>query len=173
MAQTFNYFTGCIDDWKIDLIHHRARLQGFRPDEMPDVEQDIALEIVNFQHDPAKGGSEKTALTALIDRRLTMIIRCRVRRQKRQAKYYELNERPEASCDIRDAHRDDDMTMDVGEALSALDERSQVVCAELAQGTSRLAIAKRLQVSRYEVDRIIDVIRNRFTAAGLQAWLVN
>ena len=173
MPTTANPYAGCINDWKIDLIHHRARLQGFRPHEFPDVEQDLASEIVSFRFDPNRGCSEKTALTALIDRRLTMLIRARARRHKRQAKHYAQHEHIEATCDMQDAHRLDDIAMDVHEAVAALDTRAQVVCVELASGTSRLAIARRLAVSRYELDRTIDAIRAHFAARGLQAWLAH
>ena len=166
-----NHFAGCIDDWIIDLVHHRARMRGFRADEMPDVEQDLAPEIATFTYDPAKGASRKTALTALIDRRLAMLLRARARRHKRQTVYYALHVRDESSDDHADAHRADDLAMDLQQAIAGLDARERLVCEALLVGTSRLAIARQLQVGRHEVDCIINRIRDQFTATGLQAWL--
>ncbi|MFW6042007.1 MAG: hypothetical protein ACOC8M_03310, partial [Guyparkeria sp.] len=75
-------YDGVIEQWKVDLITHRAKLQGFRPHELPDALQEAVLVVLEFEYDPnhANGATERTALVPIIDNRL--------RKMKRSATRY-------------------------------------------------------------------------------------
>ncbi len=47
-------YDGIIDQWKVDLIIHRAKLLGFRQHEIPDALQEIVLVVIKFEYDPNK-----------------------------------------------------------------------------------------------------------------------
>ena len=41
-------YEGLVERWKVDLISERARRMGFRPDEIPDVQQQIIMEVLQL-----------------------------------------------------------------------------------------------------------------------------
>jgi len=167
-----NTYSGLIDDWKIALIDQRARLRGFRFDELPEVRQDIVSELYRFQFDPTRGASERTALISWIDRSLLMLLRTRARRQAHEVLAPQFVDEEGVVDDRVDPHREQDLRHDLAPVLASLEPVEREVCAGLAQGDSLRALSETLRLSRYEIGRIIDSLRVRFTAAGLRAWVV-
>ncbi len=57
-------YDGLVERWIVDLIAARARRMGFRTGEIPDIQQQIILEVMAFRFDADKsnGAKESTAL---------------------------------------------------------------------------------------------------------------
>lgn len=72
-------YRGVLARWKVELIAKRARRMGFRADEIPDIQQQIVVDLLAFQFDRANGAKESTALQALIDNQLKKICRSTAR----------------------------------------------------------------------------------------------
>ena len=166
-----NTYDGLIERWKVDAILDRALKRGFRPHELEDAQQDIVPVLLAFRFDAQKsnGATERTAVTAIIDRRLTFI-------QRGRARYVELMGMPgdtpleEIPDDINpDAGL---MAFDVREAVAGLAAQEQAVCAALSRGENRLSIARDLRLTRSAVEGLIRRIRDRLLAGGLDAWVV-
>ncbi|MEZ5950066.1 MAG: hypothetical protein R3C12_12825 [Planctomycetaceae bacterium] len=66
---------------KLNLVKSRARIMGFRRHDLEDAVQEVMLSVLEFQYDPEQpnGGTETTALTTVIDRRLSLLNRAKRR----------------------------------------------------------------------------------------------
>ncbi len=172
-----NYYGSLLEKWKVDLIFDRARRKGFPENDIDDVEQEIVPAILAFRYDPAKanGATEKTALTALIDRRLTFLQRGFARRRKHERRYRRLcgdtPGRPAPEPLDVEPQRRLAIAMDVQQVVRRLSPMEQAVCAGLARQETRRRIAGRLGISRYGLDAHIEGIRQRFQDAGLDGWV--
>ena len=173
-----NAYGQLIEKWKADIIADRALKRGFRPDELDDVQQEIVPAVLAFRFDSQKsnGATERTAVTALVNRRLTFIQRGRARQLKHHERYMELiglkNDKPFEEI-AEDVHPDAvAMTFDVREAVAGLPAQEQAVCAALSRGDNRLGIAKAMGLTRSAVECLIRRIREQFHAGGLDAWVV-
>jgi len=172
-----NDYGSLVETWKVDLIVDRARRKGFRRDEIEDVQQEIIPAVLDFEYDSSKanGATEATALTALIDKQLTFLQRGRARRRRHEERYRELRgavDGRSAPAPVQpDPERQAALAMDVRQAVAKLTPKEQAVCAALSRDQARSRIAEDLGVSRYQLDRIIDGIRERFEAMGLDAWM--
>ena len=159
-------YDGVIEQWKVDLITHRARLLGFRPHELPDALQEAALVVLGFEYDPnhANGARERTALVTIIDNRL--------RKMKRSATRYRAHvERLGQSASEFSREEVDPRVLDVATVVADLTEREQVVCRGLADGLSKAQIARELGCGWHTVERIIQRLRRRFEELGLDGWV--
>ena len=161
-----NNYDGFVERWKADLIVSRARRMGFRPDEIPDVQQQIIMEVAAFRFVPAKsnGATQTTALVAMIDNKLKQICRTMVRYRLRLDR---LREEPIPNPDFEDQQK----IMDIHDAVAALPEREQLVCKALSEGCSKREIAKLLHCGWHTVDRLIRRIRAYFEDIGLGGYL--
>lgn len=169
--QNPHHYAGLVEDWKIQLFEIRARMKGFQGDELPELLQEIILDIVHYKYDASKGAQEKTVLTRLIDNKLNMILRTNIRRSEREETIRIMYTRPEGTSDLTESHRHEDMRTDVGALTSRLSPVEQKICAGLANEDSYLAIAQSLDISRYELDRKIARIREQFILGGMYSWL--
>lgn len=159
-------YDGLVEDWKIDLIFARAKLMGFRRGDMPDVLQEIVLELLKFRYDPdhADGAAEITAVTAVIDNHLRNMSRSAARYEGYlQRKALSATEFSSEEVDLR--------SIDVANAVAGLSEREQMVCRELAEGLSKEQIAKRHGWGWHTVDQIVKAIREHFQEIGLEGWV--
>ncbi|HPD13882.1 MAG TPA: hypothetical protein PLE19_02985 [Planctomycetota bacterium] len=172
-----NDYGQLVEAWKVDLILDRARRKGFRPDELEDVQQDVIQAVMDFRFEPEKsnGATENTALTALIDKQLTFIQRGRARHHKHHERFKELmgvrDGQPVQDAMVESQERAVALALDVRDAVARLTPQEQVICAALSRGENRFNIAKAIGVSRYELDRAIDRIREQFEKRGLDAWV--
>jgi len=173
-----NEYGELVERWKVDVILDMARKKGFRPDELDDVQQEIVPAVLAFRFDSQKsnGATERTAVTALVNRRLTFIQRGRARQLKHHERYMELiglkNDKPFEEI-AEDVHPDAvAMAFDVREAVAGLPAQEQAVCAALSRGDNRLGIAKAMGLTRSAVECLIRHIREQFHAGGLDAWVV-
>jgi DNA-binding NarL/FixJ family response regulator len=159
-------YDGIIEQWKVDLITHRAKLLGFRPHELPDAMQEAVLVVLEFQYDPnhANGATERTALVPIIDNRL--------RKMKRSATRYRAHvERHGLNAPEFSREEVDPRVLDVATVVAGLTEREQVVCRGLAAGLSKAQIARELGCGWHTVERIIRRLRQRFEELGLDGWV--
>ena len=159
-------YDGIIEQWKVDLITHRAKLRGFRPHELPDAMQEVVLVVLEFLYDPnhANGATERTALIPIIDNHL--------RKMKRSATRYRAHvERLGLTAQKFSSEEVDPRALDVATVVAELTEREQVVCRGLAAGLSKAQIARQLDCSWHTVERIVRRLRQRFAELGLDGWV--
>jgi RNA polymerase sigma factor (sigma-70 family) len=159
-------YDGLVEQWKVDLIVGRAKCMGFRNDEIPDVQQEIILDVLEFQYDPNKsnGAKERTVLQALIDNRLRHIRRTAMREK---AKVERIKDQVRQTCD----NAEQQCALDVQDVVADLTPREQVVCRALAEGRSKHEIAKQMGCGWHTVDRLVRHIRDHFEKIGLDGWI--
>lgn len=153
---------------KLELIRSRAVRFGLKRHDLEDAVQDVILELLEFTPDPEKsnGASESTILIAVIDRRLMKWLRTRNR-------YQDMVDRCGAMLPSEDellvdgGYESSDLAMDVTMLLSQLPEFEQQVGKMFSEGHSVYSIADELGIGRRAVNSAIDLIRERFTSAGL------
>ena len=155
-------YDGVVEPWKAELIVARARRMGFRPDEIPDIQQQMILDVAAFRFDASKsnGAKESTALQCIIDNQLKKIRRSRARYRAHLNRVGR-----DATSDYSSPPMD--TVQDVRAALAGLPEREQCLCRALADGYSRHEIAKRLGCGWHTVDRILRRIRRSLEELGL------
>jgi DNA-directed RNA polymerase specialized sigma24 family protein len=161
-----NRYTDIVDHWKIELLRTRARRLGFDPHDIQEAEQEIVPLLAEFQFDPTNGATERTALTCVIDNRLKNV----KRRSARYARH--IAESRSMKCDDAvDTTARSLLVIDVRDAVAGLPDREQAVCRGLLDGDSVHEIAKQLGCTWHTIRRLLDGIRERFTAMGLDGWL--
>lgn len=162
-----------LDD-KLNLIKSRARHMGFRRHDLEDAVQEVMLAVLEFEYEPGKpnGGSESTALTTIIDRKLLDL-----KRSKRR--YAGLIERATDRLAVEyrgceDGPFEEDrsgegriVTGEVSTALAGLDAETLQIAQLLMEGMSTKAIAEQLGTSWHRADRLVSTIRERLEDAGL------
>lgn len=167
-----NEYEGLMDDWKLQLIVERAKRKGFREHEIEDAQQEVVLELLGFRFDPEKsnGATERTVITALIDKKLTFILRGQTRRQKFHQRYKDTfglsGEREQLDWSQNDKERKIDLREDMKVFLGRLDSVEQSICTGLAGELTRAQIADELGISRYRIDVIIDDIAEQMRVEG-------
>lgn len=172
-----NKYGSLVEGWKVELVGARARRKGFRGDKIDDAEQDIIPALVSFVYDESKanGAAEATALTAVIDKRLTCLQRGKARRRRREEKYRELHGFVDGTTAQEPLEPDHGprlaLAMDVNQAMATLTPLEQGVCAALSRDDSLLQIAREMGLTRYAVESIVAGIRERFGAMGLDLWM--
>ena len=157
-----NDYADLIEPWKVRLIVERAKRFKIPPQQWPDIQQEIILDIMDFRFDPTKSNGAKlsTLLTAIIDNRLKKILRTAARHQDRTD--YARSEVFEETTPLR---------LDVRQALTRLSPREKAVCLRLSRGDSTSQIARALGCGRATVRRLKDSIRDQFAAVGLDGWV--
>ncbi len=153
---------------KLDLIRSRAVRFKIKRHDLEDAVQEVALYLLTFESDPAtaNGASESTILTGAIDLRLKQWLRTKQR-------YQDMVERCGAMLPSDDelicesSVEASDAALDVAAVLANLPEFEQRVGRMLSEGHSAYSIAQELGVGRRAVNTAIEVIRERFTDAGL------
>lgn len=164
-----------VEGCKVRLIIDRAKRLGFGRDELPDVQQEVILDVMRFQFDPARsnGATEVTALRGVIDRRLRAIRRARPRYDCRLQKF----QAARGPRDAEDEYLAPDpivslyLAADVRQALATLAPEDRSLAAALAAGQSLRHVAAEQGCSWGRVQRQVTRIRRHFEALGLEGWL--
>lgn len=153
-----NCYHGVLEDWKVALIARRARRMGFRDCDLDDAQQQVVLALLDFRFDETKanGASEKTVLTAVIDRQLAMIRRREERadRVKRGLAGTSLPPRVMALHGL-DA------------VMQSLPESDRQICLELSCGRTLNQIAATMGVSWHTIQRRVKAIRQQLEREDL------
>lgn len=164
---------------KLNLIKSRARLQGFRRHDLDDAVQEVIMAALEFEYDPDKpnGGTETTALTTVIDRRLKLL-------KRTNRRYAGLIERAtdrlaadnqgcyDGPCVNDQSGEDRIASAEVEAVIARMEEEMQQVCRLLMAGMLTRGIAKQLKMGWYRADELVAAIRERFEAAGLNPLVV-
>ena len=160
-----NPYGKLIPGWKNRLIDRRAKRMGFTADDLSDVRQQLALAVLSFQFDPSRsnGASEKTALTALVDRQLWTIRRTWNRYQERIERLQAWSH-PQADTEFEQRMS---LLLDVREAIAELDADDRWLCKALSEGQTIDAIAAQLGCSWHTVKRRVERLRERFEEMDL------
>ena len=168
-----NRYDGIVEAWKIELIVSRAQRLGIRRHDLEDAQQEIVLDVLSFRFDEAKsnGACERTVLTSVIDRRLMTIARTKKRYEKHvgpmPAEMWNDGEREPFTEPIKQQS----LEMDMRDAIGAMSDEEQAVCAALATGESIAEIARQLGRSWHAANTIVARIRWHFEQLGLDAWI--
>lgn len=166
-AMLFNNYEGCVEQWKMDLVAKRAGLFGFQYDDILDIQQDLALEILAFKFDPEHSNKarESTALISLIDNQLLK----RIRHQRRtENKMADLSCFAESLQEPMNAY----LILDIRKALIYLPKLQRQICLALSKGCTTAEIAHLLKISQRTVQRHIHKIAHYFRTIGLDRWLL-
>jgi RNA polymerase sigma factor (sigma-70 family) len=162
-----NQYDSVIDKSKLAWINSRARRMGFRRQDLDDVQQQVSIALLQFNFDEARsnGASERTAITAVIDRQLRKIRRSRARHADR------LSGSESLPSDITDlaAHQNVQQvrrSSDLGIAIERLSPVAQRICKCLAEGQTINEIANAMQVSWHTVHSHVAKIRECFVDLG-------
>lgn len=164
-----------IEKWKMDLILEIARRKGFRRDELDDAQQHAVLSIIHFKFDPQKanGAKERTVLAWHIERVLTQVQRTDVRRKDHAKKIHRVCGSSKFQPTVDDTQLEHERRFEIGvdvrDTVSEMTPTEQAVCQSLSLGIPRCKIAAKLRVSRYEVERIIESVREQFVNIGLDS----
>jgi DNA-directed RNA polymerase specialized sigma24 family protein len=162
-----NDYGDLLPQWKLTLINQRALARGVRPEDLAEIQQELILAVLGYQHDPGLGATEHTALNVVIDRQITCLQRSYARRLRRHERFCAQNDITTEEPMVSSTVPDQDLRMDVQACLQRLPETERQICAGLAADEPRVAIAKRLGLSRYETNRLIDRIAEHFRAGGI------
>jgi DNA-directed RNA polymerase specialized sigma24 family protein len=162
-----NTYEGVLKAWVAGLIERRARRLGFKEHEIPDVQQEIAMVLVNTRCRPGPA-SERTCVTRIIDLQACKILRAR-KRDVRRANYEKasakLLDRP-GYYGMSEVERTS-LRLDTEAAMTGLSPVEKSVLHALTRGESQADIARSLGRSRSRVCEIVAGLRARLRRHGL------
>ena len=169
-----NKYDGLIEEWKVDLVRSRAKKWGFLEDDVPDLEQQAALELlkVQFKPDEYAGVQEKTLVVEVIDRMLKMVMRNRKRDVRRVNYLAELIESAEGLVTEKSVlgklgTTRTEMRLDVERALMGLSEEERTIIGRLGEGDSQAEIARSMGSSKAKVNETVMRLREKFRRWGI------
>jgi DNA-binding NarL/FixJ family response regulator len=167
-----NGYDGVVERWKVRLVLRRARRLGLPRDGWDDVLQEIIPHVARFRFAPEQhnGAKESTGLTALVDKRLKMLVRQATRERRREKRYVDGRG---LTADGPDTRRHDAaaLRLDVRTALADLSSHELFICRRLSEGRRISQIARELGASWHRVERMVEGLRRRFEAMGLNGYL--
>lgn len=166
-----NSYEGMLEGWKVDLIRQRARSLKVPLSMLPDVEQELALTMLdlNYVEEHEDGASERTFLTEVIDRRIRSLLR-KNRRYRSRVAEESANGLPEKAEPDKRLH-ETEIVADVQHAMTRLCESDRSICNLLADGVSPTAVADELNLNRASVRGRIQAIRQQLQMLGLEKWI--
>ena len=162
-----NDYGNLIEKWKVELIERRARRLGFKDHEIPDLEQEIVLELLEFRFKEGPA-SESTLVTRIIDLQLFKILRSR-KRDLRRANYEKapvelLTDRSYFS--MSEVTRTN-LRLDIEAAMAGLSPEEEKICKALRRGENQASIARTLGKSRSRICEMVQGLRARLQRWGL------
>ena len=162
-----NTYGDLLPAWKHKLIIQRALARGVPPEDLAEVQQEVILAVLGYQHDPSKGATEKSVLYVVIDRQISLYQRAHARRLNLHERYRDAQEALHANPIAANEQAARDLREDVHAVLSTLPAKDRQICDGLADGYPVSALLIRLGINRYEMERTVGRIRDRFRKAGL------
>jgi DNA-directed RNA polymerase specialized sigma24 family protein len=170
-AVSHNEYGSLIEGWKVAMIGRRARMLGFREDDIPDLEQQIVMDLLGFEYDPTRGSSEANAVITIIDRALFNVLRDRnrdVRRVNAEARSFEvMTERTFFEC----IHGNDaDVRLDLEGAMAGLSASEREMCTALLRGESQADIAQARGCTRAAVSNALQKVREALRERGIGGY---
>lgn len=152
-------------EWEHELIRQRAWRMRFRGSLFDEAVDAVKCHVAMFRFDAGKanGANLRTAVCAVIDRRLREFFRSHCRHSKRMRS---LDELPEGSYLTKDG-----LKLDVVAAIATLSPDQRRVCKCLAEGMNFQEVADHLGCDWHTIERRVKRIREHFEELGLDAWL--
>ena len=163
------YYKDLIEEWKIDLVLARIERMGFQKSHWPDLMQELAVLLLDFQYDPSddSGATEATVLFSVITQRLQHLQRCLFRQTGRHQRYANL-------CGSDDEpvkypfHPTGVPTPDeIAKIVATLSEFDRKVCLALYYGCARLQIARQLDCDWHTVNKAVMRIKEHVSASEM------
>ncbi|HRX84274.1 MAG TPA: helix-turn-helix domain-containing protein [Phycisphaerae bacterium] len=167
-------YEGAFETWKARMALSRIKAMRFPKSEWPDLMQELAILIIQFEYDPDRDScaKEETALFAAMNRHLLYLMRGRCRDHQGFEQYLRsLGIREDGSYVGAEPSVETDaaVSMDVAQAIQGLTAFDQSVARELAQGMSRGAIARKFDCDWKTVNKAVRRIRAHFEELGINA----
>lgn len=171
-GQLLQMYDGAFEPWKARLAISRIKALGFAEDDWPDLMQDLAVVILEFEYDFARsnGATEQTVLYAVINRHLLHRMRNLYRDRARFVEYlHSRGIHDDGSYLGPDPCTETDYGLgpDVEQALSGLSRFDRDVATGLAAGVSKAALARKLGCEWNTVHKAARRIARHFRAAGI------
>jgi len=172
--QLLNSYEGAFEAWKTRLAISRIKALGFPKGDWPDIMQDLAVVILEFDYDPNhdNGASEQTALYAVINRHLLFLMRRRYRNRRGFEQYLRsLGIREDGTYVGSDPCIEVNLAlgMDVERALWSLSEFDRAVAHSLTEGLSKAAMSRKLGCQWNTIHKAMRRIREHFEELGIDA----
>lgn len=163
-----NGYGGLMEPRDVGLITKWARSFGFRDDELPDLEQEIALELISAPFRENGGASRRTFVGSVIGRQLRRVLRNR-RRDKRRVNFEAcpLEAVGEDSLPSVDGIERLCLRLDLQDAMDRLSAEEMSICVSLLRGESRAEIARAMGVSRAAVQKRVAKLAEGLRRRGL------
>lgn len=162
------HYAGLVPCWQLDLVVSRARRLGVHKQDMEDLMQEVVPEVREFIFEESKsnGACERTALTTLIDHRVSNFLRTEYRYASRNERFVS-----EAHDDRSfDPRSNMGLAIDLKALIKTLPAPEQEICKLLAKGLSNNEIARQLGLTDHQLRAAIEHIREVFAASGLTLW---
>ncbi len=165
-------YDGAFEAWKARMALARIKAMRFPRNDWPDLMQELAILIIQFEYDPDHGGGakEETALFAAMNRHLLFLMRGRCRDRKGFERYLRsLGIREDGSYIGAEPcfQIDIPLGMDVRGAIQGLRPFDQAVAKGLASGMNRSAIARKLNCDWKTVNKAVRRIAGHFEDMGI------
>lgn len=161
------------DEWKIDLALSRIVEMGFPRSDWPDLMQELAVVMVDFEYKPdhTDGATEKTVLYSVITLELQTLQRSHCRRLDRQERYAlkagpddEAVPPPFVSTGV--PHK-----KEIQSLVNTLTEFDREVCHWLAKGLNINKVAKKMDCDWHVVKKATRRIAKHFRSHGIDGWV--
>ena len=158
-----------VESWKIECVVKRSRHYGLSVNDLPDIQQSLILHILNFKYDPgnAAGAEEKTALIAIIDKKIIDWLRKQDASRRAHHEYMLRRGYTYPDDDSFSYSENYLQRCDLALVINQLSEREKAVCVGILQGLSMAQIACRIRCRPQSVRHMICNIQRIFKAKGL------
>ena len=161
------------EEWKIDLALSRIVEMGFPQSDWPDLMQELAVVMVDFEYEPdhADGATEKTVLYSVITLELQTLQRSHCRRLARQERYA-IKAGPDDETVVppfSSTHMPDEN--DIQPVLETLGEYDLAICRWLARGLNVNQVADKIDCDWHTVKKAVGRIAKHFRSHGIDGWV--
>lgn len=164
-------------------IHHKVDAligrYGYLEQDREDLEQDLRLWVLErLAAFAPREVQRSTYISRIVDQRIADLIKTKLRARRdprREACVLDEHDEPTNDLDTLPGHasvssRIQDLRIDMGPALARLNARQRAICLMLAS-ESKEAAKLSLDLSRRTFEKDLQVIRDAFQQAGLNAYL--
>lgn len=167
-------YDGAFETWKARMALARIKAMRFPRTDWPDLMQELAILIIQFEYDPDRksGAKEETALFSAMNRHLLFLMRGRCRNRKGFEQYLRsLGIREDGSYTGAEHCFEIDIPLgiDVRQAIQGLNPFDRAVACDLAIGMNRGAIARKLDCDWKTVNTAVKRIAAHFQELGFGA----
>lgn len=155
--------------WR-ERVRKQVRRFGFADVDADLVVDDIleAWRQLDFDPDKANGAKPETLLTGLTYNCCKAAMRALARSRVRETQH---QDDVMAARNVDPMRREQPLKIDVQYALALLADDERNVCLAIMDGLTQREIADHCGLNRHQIRQLIDNVRERFTALGIDGWL--